>query len=166
MKKVVIAALLSAFAAAPAVADSNVGISYGFDMDGTFGLQGEFDISSMLQNQPVSVQVFWKRASWNTWGASVTDNAFGAAGIYNFSSALKLDKRIQPYLGLGIAHETVDTDWDAGYYGWGWGRYSVSASTTDLYVTGGVRYLVTPQLSADLSYNTIGGVTLGANFHF
>ena len=40
------------------------------------------------------------------------------------------------------------------------------ATNTDVYVTGGVRYYLTPQFDADLNYNNFGGLTIGANFNF
>lgn len=62
MNKIVAAALLSAFIAAPAFAvdgKNSVGVTYGLDLNGVVGIQGEFDVSSMLANKaPVSVQVF------------------------------------------------------------------------------------------------------------
>ena len=66
MKRIVIAALLSVFVAAPAVAadgKNSIGVNYGLDLNGVFGIQGEFDISSMVNKAPVSLQVFWKNYS-------------------------------------------------------------------------------------------------------
>ena len=111
MKRVVIAMLLSAFVAAPAVAadgKNSVGVNYGLDLNGVFGVQGEFDISSMVNKAPVSVQVFWKNYSqsytlccgFGTYKYSY--NGFGAAAIYDFSSVVRLDKKIKPYAGLGL----------------------------------------------------------------
>lgn len=162
MKKIVIAGLLSVFAAAPAVAadgKNSVGINIGTDLSGVFGIQGEFDISSMTNKQPVSVQVFWKKASQTFYGVSADTTALGAAGIYDFNALAKLDKKIHPYAGAGLKHET-DTAVLPVSFG------TVKTTSTDVYVTGGVRYYLTPQFDADLSYNNFGGLTIGANFNF
>ncbi|HEY8888313.1 MAG TPA: outer membrane beta-barrel protein [Gallionella sp.] len=163
MKKIVIVALLSAFAAAPAFAadgKNSVGINYGTDLNGVVGIQGEFDISSMTNKQPVSVQVFWKKASQTYYGVSADQTALGAAGIYDFNALAKLDKKIHPYAGAGLKHvsETVVFP--------GFPTYTGTATNTDVYVTGGVRYYLTPQFDADLNYNNFGGLTIGANFNF
>lgn len=163
MKKIVIVVFLSAFAAAPAVAadgKNSVGINFGTDLNGVFGIQGEFDISSMTNNQPISVQVFWKKASQTFYGVSADTTALGAAGVYDFNALAKLDKKIHPYAGAGIKHvsETVVFP--------GVPPFTGTASSSDVYVTGGVRYYLTPQFDADLSYNNFGGLTIGANFNF
>lgn len=173
MKKIAIAVLLSAFIAVPAVAASaapaakstaSVGVNYGLDLDGVFGIQGEFDISSMTNKQPISVQVFWKKASQTFYGVSADTTAFGVAGIYDFNSLAKLDKKIHPYAGAGLKHvsETVVFPGIPGVSP----PTTGTATSTDVYVTGGVRYYLTPQFDADLNYNNFGGVTIGANFNF
>ena len=157
MKKIIIAALLSVFVAAPAFAadgKNSVGINYGTDLDGVLGIQGEFDISSVTNKQPISVQVFWKKASQTF----VDTTALGVAGIYDFNALAKLDKKIHPYAGAGLKRETATTN----IPGFG----SIKATSSDLYVTGGVRYYLTPQFDADLNYNNFGGLTIGANFNF
>jgi opacity protein-like surface antigen len=167
MKKIVIVALLSAFAAAPAVAadgKNSVGINYGTDLSGVFGIQGEFDISSMTNKQPVSVQVFWKKASQTSYGVSADTTALGVAGIYDFNALAKLDKKIHPYAGAGLRHksETVVIPGIPGFFP----TTTATATSTDVYYTGGVRYYLTPQFDADLNYNEFGGLTIGANFNF
>jgi len=156
MKKIVIVALLSVFVAAPAFAadgKNSVGINYGTDLNGVLGIQGEFDISSMTNKQPISVQVFWKKASQTF----VDTTALGVAGIYDFNALAKLDKKIHPYAGAGLKRETqtINTPF-----------VSIKTTSSDLYVTGGVRYYLTPQFDADLNYNNFGGLTIGANFNF
>jgi opacity protein-like surface antigen len=168
MKRVVMAMLLSAFVAAPAVAadgKNSVGVNYGLDLNGVFGIQGEFDISSMVNKAPVSVQVFWKNYSqsytlccgFGTYKYSY--NGFGAAAIYDFSSVAKLDKKIKPYAGLGLYALNASLSGPGG-------TFTTAADTGGLYITGGVRYALTPQFAADLNYNNIGGLTIGANFSF
>jgi len=166
MKKIVIVALLSAFASAPAFAadgNNSVGINYGTDLNGVFGIQGEFDISSMTNKAPVSVQVFWKgySQSYATFAGTYkySYNGFGAAAIYDFSSLAKLDKKIKPYAGLGLYTLNASLSGPGG-------TFTTAADTGGLYITGGVRYALTPQVAADLNYNNIGGLTIGANFSF
>lgn len=161
MKRIIIVALLSAFAAAPAVAadgKNSVGINFGTDLSGVFGIQGEFDISSMTNNQPISVQVFWKKASQTFYGVSADTTALGAAGIYDFNVLAKLDKKIHPYAGAGLKHVSKTEVFP--------GPFTGTATSTDVYVTGGVRYYLTTQFDADVSYNNFGGLTIGANFNF
>lgn len=174
MKKIVIVALLSVFVAAPAVAadgKNNVGVNYGLDLNGTLGIQGEMDISSMVKKQPVSVQVFYKRATQTFYGVSASIAALGVAGIYDFNELARLDKKIHPYAGAGFKHvtETVVLPGFAGFPGFPGTAIpatTASATSTDLYFTGGVRYSLTPQFDADLNYNNFGGITIGANFKF
>jgi len=91
---------------------------------------------------------------------SADQTALGAAGIYDFNALAKLDKKIHPYAGAGLKHvsETVVFP--------GFPPYTGTATNTDVYVTGGVRYYLTPQFDADLNYNNFGGLTIGANFNF
>jgi hypothetical protein len=106
MNKIVVAALLSAFIAAPAFAadgKNSVGITYGLDLNGVVGVQGEFDVSSMLTNKaPVSVQVFWKNYSQSFGGYQYSYNGFGAAAIYDFGPVIETNSKIRPYAGLGL----------------------------------------------------------------
>jgi len=167
MKKIVIVAFLFAFTAVPAVAaegKNNVGVSYGLDLDGVLGVQGEFDISASMPNKaPVSIQVFWKNYSQTyPTGAGTYQwsyNGFGAAAIYDFSSSFKLDSRIKPYAGLGLIALNSTLSGPAG-------QPPTSADTGGLYIVGGVRYAMTPAISADLNLNNYGGLTIGALFNF
>lgn len=161
MKKIVIAALLSAFIATPAVAANSAG-SFGinYSVDNVFGIEGEFDISSMTNKAPVSVQVFLKHYSYNYYpGVSWNTTGIGVAGIYDFNSIAKLDDKIHPYAGLGLI--SVTHRWRGD--GPEWGYYGNSGG---LYVTGGVRYFLTPTVAADLNYNDFGDLTAGVNFRF
>lgn len=168
MMRIIFAALLSVFVAAPAVAaegKNSVGVNYGLDLDGVFGIQGEFNISSMVNKAPVSVQVFWKQYSqsfsipgWGTYKWSY--NGLGAAAIYDFSSVVKLDKKIKPYAGLGLITLHSSLSGPAGGFGY------PGADSGGIYITGGVRYALTPQFAADLNYNNFGGITFGANLSF
>lgn len=167
MKKIVTAALLSAFVASPAVAadgKNSVGVNYGLDLNGVMGVQGELDISSSMPNKAaVAVQVFWKNY-WQAYSTNVgtyqyTYNGFGAAAIYNFGSVGKLDKKIKPYAGLGLITLNARLSGPNA-------PFSRTADSGGLYITGGVRYDLTPQVSADLNYNNFGGLTIGGNLNF
>jgi hypothetical protein len=167
MNKIVFAALLSIFVVAPAVAadgKNSVGVNYGLDQSGVFGFQGEFDISASMPNKaPVAIQVFWKNYShsfatgFGTYQYNY--NGFGVAGIYDFSSMAKLDKKIKPYAGAGLytLNNTLSGPVAAP---------NVSADSGGLYVVAGARYDLTPQVAADVNLNTIGGLTIGVNFNF
>jgi len=167
MKKIAAALLLSAFIAAPAIAadgKNSVGINYGFDQDGVVGIQGDFDISSSVNNAPVSIQVFWRsysqtydRPPAGTYQYSY--NGLGVAAIYDFGSVVKQNSKIKPYAGLGLYTLTNELSGPAA-------PLNESADTGGLYAVAGVRYAMTTQLSADLNYNNIGGVTIGVNLHF
>jgi hypothetical protein len=167
MKSIVIAAALSVFIVAPAVAaegKNSLGITYGLDMDGVVGIQGEYDISaSMPDKAPVSAQFFWKNYSHSFSDALGTYeynyNGFGAAAIYYFENVGKLDKRFKPYAGLGLITLNSSLSGPAG-------QPPESADTGGLYATLGVRYSVAPTFSADLNYNNYGGVTIGAILNF
>ena len=161
MRKVVIAALLSVFVAAPAVAASgknSVGINYGLDYSGVFGLQGDFDISSSVDNAPISVQPFLKRGSETIFGTTYSITAVGVAGIYDLSSAFKVDRKVQPYAGLGIRRVTSSVANPLGG--------TLSASKSDLHITLGAKYEFSPQVSGDFNYNDFGGLTFGVVFGF
>jgi len=170
MKKIIIATLLSLFVVAPAIAaesksgvgEKSIGVNYGLDMDGVLGIQGEFDISSMVENAPISVQVFWKRSSEDTnvigFTNNVTTSALGVAGIYDFSSVFKVkSKRLKPYAGLGIRSEKAEVKTSIG---------TVSRSDSELHLTAGVKYSFNRQFAADFNFNDFGGITVGANFSF
>lgn len=164
MKRIVIAVFLSVFVAAPAVAadgKNSVGVNYGLDLDGVVGIQGELDISSSMPNKaPVSVQVFWKNYSQYYARPAGTYqynyNGFGVAAIYDFSSVAKLDKRIMPYVGLGLISLN-------GRLSGPNAPFTTAADSGGLYITAGARYSLTPQVSADLNFNNFGGLTIGAN---
>jgi opacity protein-like surface antigen len=171
MKRFVIATMLSIFFAAPAVAASadsparnnSIGVNYGFDEDGVMGIQGEFDISASMNKAPVSVQIFWKNYSHsipsNAGTYQYNYNGFGVAAIYDFSATARLDKRFKPYAGLGLI--TLNSDLSGPN-----SQPPQSAETGGLYFALGVQYALTPTLSADLNFNNIGGLTLGANVNF
>lgn len=172
MKRIVITAILSVFVSAPAVAAENnksvskksIGVSYGLDMDGVIGLQGEFDISSHVSNKPVTAQLFWKGYSESFIVGGVgtyqySYNGFGAAAIYDFGSVVKDNKKIKPYAGLGL-YALNHTLSGPG------APFNVSADSGGLYATGGIRYAVMQDVVLDLNYNNIGGLTFGANFLF
>lgn len=167
MKKIVMTVLLSVFLVAPAMAadsKNSVGVNYGLDLDGVIGVQGELDISSSMPDKaPVSIQVFWKNYSQSyQTGAGTYQysyNGFGAAAIYDFDSVAGLDKKIKPYAGLGLVALNARLSGPNA-------QFSRAADSGGLYIVGGVRYALAPQVSADLNYNNFGGLTIGAVLNF
>jgi opacity protein-like surface antigen len=167
MKKIVITALLSAVISVPAVAaegKNSIGINYGFGNNGVAGVQGEFDISSAMPNKmPVSVQVFWKNYSQDhNSGAGIYQysyNAFGAAAIYDFGSLLPQDRKLRPYAGVGLFG--LNSNYSGPSV-----AFPAGPDSGGLYVTAGAKYDLTPQVSADLNLNNIGGLTIGVDFNF
>ena len=158
MKKIAIALLLSAFVATPAIAaggKNSIGVNYGLDYSGVFGIQGEFDISSSVNKAPISIQAFWKTGSQSVFAQSYNISALGVAAIYDLSSVIKLDKKVHPYAGLGIRRESYTVPFGLR-----------TASRSDLHITFGAQYEFNPQVSGDLNYNDFGGLTIGANFSF
>ena len=167
MDKIVVAALLSTVIATPAFAaegKNSIGINYGLDLNGVFGVQAEFDVSSMMSNKaPVSAQVFWKNYS-QSYGTPAgtyqySYNALGVAAIYDFGPVIKNNSRISPYAGLGLITLNSTLSGPAQPFG-------IGADSGGLYLTVGARYEVTPQISADLNFNNYGGLTLGAIMKF
>ena len=167
MNKFVVAALLSAFIAAPALAaegKNSIGINYGLDLNGVFGVQAEFDVSSMLTNKaPVSAQVFWKNYS-QSYGTPAgtyqySYNALGVAAIYDFGPVIKNYSKIRPYAGLGLITLNSSLSGPAAPFG-------IAADSGGLYLTAGARYEFAPQVSADLNFNNYGGLTIGAIVKF
>lgn len=160
MKSFIIAILLSGLFANTALAASTNNFGFNYSFDEVFGTQFEFDISKAANNRPVSVQLFWKSysqrlsntATWNTTGV-------GAAVIYDLTSISKFDKKIHPYAGLGMM--TVSYSWA------GSGNAQIyNGVDGGLYVTGGIRYVVVPEIDADVNFNNFGSITTGVNFKF
>ena len=177
MKKIVSVLLLSTAAlSAPAFADtgnSNVELNYGLDLGGTIGIQGDFDLSQMV-NAPISIEGVYKNYSQSysfptftgTYTYKYSYTGLGVAGIFNFNGPnnplhLNLDSRIQPYAGIGLMHlsATLSSNVPGGYtFG--------AADTGGIYLTGGVRYKITPQFAVDGNWNNFGGLTIGAALYF
>ena len=167
MKKIFAAILLSAFVTAPAFAAGNVGVNY--SLDGALGLQGEFDISSMVDKAPISVQAFWKQETETVFGIDADHTGIGVVGIYDLSSVTNIakkgaaGKKMTPYVGLGLARETVSVTLP------GFGivpNTTVEATKTELYFTGGMRYKFAPDFAVDVSYNNLFDLTVGLNYNF
>lgn len=155
------AALWSAIIAAPAVAaqnKANVGAS--LSIDGVFGIQGETDISSVMNDAPVSAQAFLKNFSQDL-GPNVTwdTTAIGVAGIYDFSAIARMDEKVHPYAGLGLMH--VSHIWNGSG-----NAVNYTGIEEWLYLVAGMRYYLAPRLDADFNYNNFGGLTVGLNLKF
>ena len=159
MYKFALAVLLSTFVSAQAFAAEYKGnLGANFSTTEAIGIQGELDMASLANRAPVSVQAFWKYQQHdknNAWDTS----AIGVAGIYDFSSMVKMDEKAHPYAGAGlmsVIHTWTGTGASPAYNGVGSG----------LYVTAGLRYFFTPQVAADINYNNFGEMTAGANLSF
>lgn len=167
MKKITIAALLSAFAVAPALAADqssfSLGAGYGFDNDGVISLHADFDISSVANKAPVTARFGFDHYSPNySWAGSSYSwsyNRFYAAAYYDFSRDMKLDKRIHPFAGLGLY--VGSSSCSGSVCG------AVSSHTNSgLYYLLGVQFDIAPKIALETNVNEIGGVTIGANFKF
>jgi hypothetical protein len=154
----------TAFAAQPHSLPVNSGIrtivGFSYSLKDAFGTQFEFDLSKLANNAPISVQFFWKiyqqridqYTGWDT-------NGTGLAALYDLSSPSSLKKALHPYAGLGlisVAHSWAGMNSAPNYNGKGSG----------IYITGGVKYNLSSQISTDFSYNNFGGLKMGANFSF
>lgn len=166
MKKIVIAALLSAFVAAPALAANtskiSVGAGYGLNYGGGFSIHGDYDISDKA-NAPVKVRLGYDRYSENLSGFGInytwSYNHYFAGAYYDFSKQMQLDKKIHPFAGLGLGFGSVSCS--------GCGGFNFASPTVGgIYYIAGVQYDVTPKIAAEANFNEFGGLTLGANFKF
>lgn len=138
MNKIVIAVLLSFIAVSAAATPKSAGttgnVGINFSVDSVIGIHGEFNISSMANNAPVSVQAFWKNYSQRiapavTWGTT----GIGVAAIYDFNSIAKLDKKIHPYAGLGlIPYPTDGKEQDPHGHIPGWAAGCTSQAGSDM----------------------------------
>lgn len=168
MKKIVSVLLLSTAAlSAPAFAANNdVEVNYGLDLNGVIGIQGDFDISQQV-NAPIALDVMYKNYSQSytlppyTWKYSYT--GIGVAGVYDLSTVFHLDRRLQPYVGLGYMHLSAKVTSNLPSY---LNAFMTAADTGGVYFTGGVRYKLTPQFAVDGNYNNFGGLTIGAAYLF
>ena len=165
MKNIVIVLLLCSIVAPAARAATgtdnvkgSVGINYG--VYGVLGVEGEQSISSMANNQPVSLQVFLKNYMQDTSpGVSWDTTGIGAAAIYDFNAVARMDKRIHPYFGMGLMF--VNHDWS--------GTGPVPKYTgvdSGLYLVGGARYYLNSKWTADLNFNVFSDLTAGVIYSF
>jgi len=161
MIRILSIALLSTTLLTPALAaekSANIGINV--SLDNAYGIHGEFNLQ-----KPLSLQIFYKNYSrsyyyGNNFGNySYSYTALGAAGLYDFSKAIRFsDRKIHPYAGLGLFTVTSTFNGNGGYVN--------SPVNGGLYITAGARYELTPEVDFDGNYNNFGGLTIGANFKF
>lgn len=164
----VIAALLSALVAAPALAAEtsklSVGAGYGFDNGGVVSVHGDYDISDKA-NAPVKVRVGYDHYSlgygWTGGNYTWSYNVFYGGAYYDFNKALKLDKKIHPFAGLGFGFGSVSCTGSAYC-----SSVIGSPSVGGLYYIAGVQYELTPKIDAEANFNGWGGLSIGANFKF
>jgi opacity protein-like surface antigen len=166
MKKILIAFLLSASFAAPAMAaDQNkwsAGVGVGFEYTGVFSLHADYDISSQANNEPVKLRFGYDRYSRDyggptnySWGY----NDYYVSADYDFNKTLKLDSKIHPFAGLGLGFGS--TSCSGNQCG-----ALASPSVGGIYFIGGVQYEVKPKISIEVNVNSWTGLTLGANIQF
>jgi hypothetical protein len=168
MKRTVIVLLLYSIVAPAAYAATgtdnvkgSIGINYG--VNGVLGVEGEQSISSLANNQPVSLQVFLKNymqdispgVSWDTMG-------IGAAAIYDFNAAAIMDAKIHPYFGIGLMY--VNHSWSGSGPAPGW--YNGTGVDSGLYLVGGARYYLNSKWTADLNFNVFSDLTVGVIYSF
>ncbi len=171
MKRTAVVVLLTMFVAASAEAaptvkndtshfESSVGLNLGLANNGVIGLQAEFDISNWFNKAPVAFQIFWKDYAkpYTVPAGTFSDKyvGIGVAAIYDFSSLVSLGTKIKPYAGLGLVDLSANPS----------GPADPGAESGGLYFTGGIRYALTRSLSADVNYNNLGGLTVGAILNF
>lgn len=163
MKNIISVSLLCASLATPAFAAERSGsIGANISFNGALGVQAEFALQ-----KPLALQLFLKNYSreydyGNSFGKyRYSYTAVGAAVVYDFSKELRLpDKNLHPYAGLGL--HTIS----ASFYGSGGPIDSRVNTGLGLYLTLGAKYDITSVIDLDASYNTFGGLTVGANFRF
>jgi opacity protein-like surface antigen len=166
MKKILIAALLSAFITVPALAADqakwSAGAGVGFEYTGVFSLHADYDISSDFNNEPVKLRFGYDRYSRDyggpanySWGY----NDYYVAADYDFNKALKLDSKIHPFAGLGLGFGSTSCSGNMC------GGMS-SPSVGGIYFIGGVQYEVKSKISIEANVNSWTGFTLGANIQF
>ena len=166
MKKTLLAFLLSASIAAPAMAADqtkwSVGAGVGFEYTGVLSIHADYDISSQANNEPVKVRFGYDQYSRAYNGPSNYSweyNDFYASADYDFNKALKLDSKIHPFAGLGLGFGTTTC---SGNICGG----VASPSVGGIYFIGGVQYDVKSNINLEANINTWTGLTLGANIKF
>ncbi len=149
----------------PASADPEAGrifnsIGANFGIDHVFGIQTEFGVSVLTDDQRWTGQAFLKNFSDKTSpGVSWNVTAIGAAAIYAFQAVSGPADDIRPYAGVGLAYEN---------YNWsGNGRSRRYAGTKEwAYLVAGARYPLASQVDGDVNFNTLGDLTVGVNYNF
>ncbi len=169
MKQILSAILLSAAVAAPALAEGfdksklSVGAGYGFANSGVLSLRADYDISRMVNNEPVKARVGYDRYSVDYGGFgnnySWSYNIYYGGAYYDFNKQLKLDSKIHPFAGLGFGFGSASCSGN-------WCGWSSSPTVGGFYYIAGVQYDLTPKINAELNFNGWGGLSLGGNFKF
>ncbi|MEQ1533760.1 MAG: hypothetical protein HOO97_11705 [Sideroxydans sp.] len=163
MKKVLVIALLSAFAATSAHAEGmSIGAAYGLGF-GNLEVHGDMDISKLADNNPVKARVGYNRYSTDfgagNFGYTWSYNIFYGGAYYDFNQVLKLDSKIHPFAGLGFGFGSTSCSGQ-------WCGFASSTTAGGLYYIGGAQYDITPQIQAEVGYSGWSGIQLGANFKF
>lgn len=142
-----------------------VGIIYGMDNAGSLGFRGEYDISSMVERKPVSIVAYYKSASETFYGISAGTSALGFTANYDLSKELKVQNRqLHPFVGVGLERVAAEVV-SPGIPGLV-PAAKASSSKIDLSYSVGAKYSVNKELDVSGSFDSFGGVTLGANYKF
>ncbi len=153
-------ALLSTAASADGF--KGAGITYGMDHNGTFGFRGEYDIASAVDNQPVRIVAYYKRATQTFFGVSANASALGFTANYDLSKELQIkNRKLQPFVGFGL--ERVSAEAVTQSLG---STIKATSNKLDLSYSFGAKYLFSSQIDLTASLDSFDGLTLGVNYKF
>jgi opacity protein-like surface antigen len=166
MKKTLLAFVLSASIAAPAIAADqtkwSAGVGVGFDYTSVLAIHADYNVSDQVNNEPVKVRFGYDRYSRDYNGPSSYSwgyNDFYASADYDFNKALKLDSKIHPFAGLGLGFGTTSCSGNIC-------NGLASPSVGGIYFIAGVQYDVKSNINVEANVNSWTGLTLGANIQF
>jgi opacity protein-like surface antigen len=170
MKKLLIASVIAAMGSTAMAADlsgMSIGAGYGFGNGGVVSVHGDYDISQMVNKQPIKVRVGYDRYSEEFGGFGYNYkwayNVFYGGAYYDFGKALQLGNKIHPFAGLGFGFGNAT----ATCSGAGFNCSSVSSPTVGgFYYIFGAQYDLTPNVAAEANFNGWGGLSLGVNYKF
>ena len=166
MNRFALVALSAIFFVTPAAAADkskyNIGAGYGLANGGVLSLHADADISNTA-NAPVKARIGYDHYSldYNNFGGkySWSYNIFYGGAYYDLNRDLKLDKKVHPFVGLGLGFGTASCSGS-------WCNWASSPTVGGLYFIGGLQYNIAPTIDAEVNLNGWGGLTVGANFKF
>ncbi|MBI3478794.1 MAG: hypothetical protein HY016_00305 [Nitrosomonadales bacterium] len=172
MRKIILAAWLPVFIAAPFIAAPamaadqskfSLGAGYGFGNGGVLSLHGDFNVSELAKDLPLKARVGYDHYSlnygWVGSNYSWSYNVFYGGAYVDFGKALKLDNRVHPFagLGLGVGSASCSGNWCGNV---------ASPTVGGLYYIAGVQYDFVPNVAGEININEWGGLSIGANVKF